>query len=338
MSNLISVILPCFNGGDTLERAVKSVLAQTEKGFEFVIINDGSTDGTARIMDRAASRDRRIRALHRPHRGIVAALNAGISASTGDYIARMDADDVSMPERLELQKAFLDTRPDVGLVASQVRLNRRHKGNRGYAAYVNWTNTLLSHDEISLNQFVESPLAHPSVMFRRSCVHAHGGYRQGPFPEDYEMWLRWLGMGVRMEKLPEILLAWSDSPKRLSRTDSRYSVRAFFKCKMEHLSQWLLINNPHHPNIIVWGAGRVTRKRAEGLTPYGIKIAAYLDIDPKKIGKSIQGRRVNGSNDIPDIKDSFIVPFVGNRGARDLIRARLVDKGFTEGRDFICAA
>jgi glycosyltransferase involved in cell wall biosynthesis len=266
------------------------VLAQTEKGFEFVIINDGSTDGTARIMDRAASRDRRIRALHRPHRGIVAALNAGISASTGDYIARMDADDVSMPERLELQKAFLDTRPDVGLVASQVRLNRRHKGNRGYAAYVNWTNTLLSHDEISLNQFVESPLAHPSVMFRRSCVHAHGGYRQGPFPEDYEMWLRWLGMGVRMEKLPEILLAWSDSPKRLSRTDSR------------------------------------------------IKIAAYLDIDPKKIGKSIQGRRVNGSNDIPDIKDSFIVPFVGNRGARDLIRARLVDKGFTEGRDFICAA
>jgi len=203
---------------------------------------------------------------------------------------------------------------------------------------VDWTNTLLSHDEISLNRFIESPLAHPSVMFRRSCVDEHGGYRQGPLPEDYELWLRWLGMGVRMEKLPETLLEWSDSPERLSRTDSRYAIKAFYQCKMEHLAQWLSINNPHHPDIIVWGAGRVTRKRAEGLLPYGIKIAAYLDMDPKKIGKIFQGRRVGGADDLPDVKGSFVVPFVGSRGARDHIRARLADKGFTEGRDFICAA
>ena len=221
MSNLISVILPCFNGEGTIGRAIESMLGQDEKDFELILINDGSADGTARIIDRAAARDKRIKVLHRPHQGLVATLNAGINASTGEYIARMDADDVSMPERLGLQKAFLDAHPDTGLIASRVRLDRRHRGNRGYATHVDWTNTLLSHTDILLNRFIESPLAHPSVMFRRFCVEKHGGYREGPFPEDYELWLQWIGRGVRMEKLPETLVTWRDSQKRLSRTDSR---------------------------------------------------------------------------------------------------------------------
>ena len=114
-----------------------------------------------------------------------------------------------------------------------------------------WTNGLLTHEEIALARFVESPLAHPSVMFRRSLVERWGGYAEGAFPEDYELWLRWLDAGVRMEKLADPLLIWNDSPTRLSRRDPRYAAEAFYRVKARYLARWLA---PQHAQGTVHGA------------------------------------------------------------------------------------
>ena len=226
----------------------------------------------------------------------------------------------------------------MGLVACRVEFGGNREAQAGYAAYVDWTNSLLEPEAIALNRFVESPLAHPSVMFRRELVDRFGGYRQGAFPEDYELWLRWLDAGVRMAKLPEVLLTWSDPPGRLSRTDGRYSVRAFYECKLEYLARWLAANNPRHPEVIVWGAGRETRKRAELLVRHGIRIVAYVDIDPRKLGQTIHGRPVLREDDLPAPGRGFVVSCVGSRGARDDIRGRLSGRGDVEGVHFILAA
>jgi hypothetical protein len=175
-------------------------------------------------------------------------------------------------------------------------------------------------------------------MFRRTCVEQAGAYRDGAFPEDYELWLRWLEAGVRMAKLPEFLLTWSDPPDRLSRTDRRYAVRAFYRCKAEYLAHWLTRRNPHHPEIILWGAGRETRKRADALLEHGVAIAAYVDIDPRKIGQVIHGIPVIDEDQLPPPGDAFVVSYVGTRGARDDIRSRLAARGFTEGENFIMGA
>src|SRR5207247_9233486 len=127
--------------------------------------------------------------------------------------------------------------------------------------HVDWSNTLLSHQEISLARFVESPVVHPSVMFRRELIDRLGGYAEGQFPEDYELWLRWLEAGVRFEKLPEALLRWRDRDARLSRSDPRYDSEAFYRMKAIYLARWLAANNRHHPKIVVCGAGRLTRRR-----------------------------------------------------------------------------
>jgi glycosyltransferase involved in cell wall biosynthesis len=268
--------------------------------------------------------------------GIVAALNQGIAAASAPYIARMDADDVSRPERLAMQKEFLDMRGDVGLVGCRIAFGGDPVASRGYALHVDWINGLLVPDEIALHRFIESPFAHPSVMFRRELPALHGGYREGFFPEDYELWLRWLDAGVSMAKLPETLLLWNDPADRLSRTDARYSKDAFFRIKAEYLARWLARHNPRHPEITTWGAGRLARRRAEMLLPHGIRIARHVDIAPRLVGRSAGGRPVIGPDDIPP--EDFVVAFVASRGARDLIRARLEALGRVMGRDFMLAA
>ena len=334
----ISVLMPVYNAEDTLPEAIESIRGQTDPAWELLAVDDGSTDASADIIRRYADRDERIRPFFRPHAGIVAALNFGLEQAGGTYIARMDADDRCLPQRLEKQRRFLDTHPDIGLTACLVEHLGDTKRKAGYARYVRWINTQLHHKDIAQNRFIESPLAHPSVMFRRHLVQDFGGYRDGPFPEDYELWLRWLEAGVKMEKVPETLLHWRDEPGRLSRTHKRYSFKAFYRTKAEYLSRWLKDNNPHHPQVIIWGAGRTTRKRADMLTEYGVEISHYVDIDPNKIGHVIHGRPVLSPEEVPEAGTAFIVGYVGSHGANAIIRDHLEQKGYRLGVDYLFAA
>ena len=329
--------MPVWNASDTVAAAIASVQAQTLRDWELLAVDDGSDDGSAALLAAAAATDARIRVLHRPHAGIVAALNAGIAAARAPFIARLDADDICLPERLERQLARLVAEPELGLVGCRVRYGGDRESQAGYAAYVDWTNSLVTAEQIDHERFVESPFAHPSVMFRADLLAAHGGYTDGEFPEDYELWLRWLDTGVRMAKVDAELLIWQDPPGRLSRTDPRYSVDAFHALKARYLAAWLARHNPQHPAVWIWGAGRITRKRAEHLVDHGVRIVGYVDIDPKKIGQIIHGRPVVGPDDLPPPAAAFILPYVANRGARELIAARLAAAGFTIGTNYLPA-
>lgn len=330
----ISVILPVRDAATTLSAALESIREQTLRDIEIIVVDDGSTDSTPEIISRAAQLDSRIVPM-RAGTGLVDALNLGISAAKAPYIARMDADDVSLPERLRLQKSFLDTHPEIDLASCRVAFGGDAGTARGYALHVDWINGLLDHDAIANNRFIESPLAHPSVMFRRELPARHGGYRDGPFPEDYELWLRWLEAGARMAKLPESLVIWNDPPDRLSRVHPRYSREAFFRVKSEYLARWLKQHNPRHPHITTWGAGRLARRRAEQLQTHEVEIERHIDISPRLIGRKTGGRDVIGPDHIR--AGEFVVVFVATRGARDLIRLRLEAQGRVMGRDYICA-
>ncbi|MEA5090190.1 glycosyltransferase family 2 protein [Solidesulfovibrio sp.] len=337
---MVSVVMPVRNAAATLPAALESLFAQTAPDFEIVAVDDGSDDGgaTRAVLEGYAARDARLRVLARDRGGIVAALNAGIAAARGRYIARMDADDVCRPERLARQAASLDAHPEIGLVSCLAAFGGDPGKARGYCAHLDWANGLRDPEAIRFGIFRESPLPHPSVMFRAELPGRHGGYRQGPFPEDYELWLRWLDAGVAMAKVPEPLLVWNDPPGRLSRTDARYDTEAFFRVKAGYLARLLERINPHHPNVLVAGAGRITRRRAEHLLDHGVAITAWLDIDPRKVHCVVGGRPVLPLTDTPPPSDCFVLPYVSSRGAVESLSAFLERRGFRLGRSYLSAA
>lgn len=337
MPPLVSVVLPAHNAAATVARAVAGTRAQTLADWELLTIDDGSTDDTPRVLAELADVEPRLRVLSPGRVGLVAALNVGLAAARGSFLARLDADDEVHPGRLAAQVSLLQADPNLGLASCLVTFGGDRARHAGYAHHVDWLNTLLTPAQIALNRFIESPLAHPSVLFRRELVERHGGYRDGDFPEDYELWLRWLAAGVRMAKVPRPLLTWHDSPDRLSRTDPRYTPEAFYRIKAPWLAREVARVSRDRP-IWLWGAGKPTRQRAAHLLDHGVDFAGYLDIDPRKIGQRIQGLPVRAPSTLPPPGQAFVLSYVANRGARDPIRAELATYGYVEGQDFLCGA
>jgi len=338
MPPVVSVVLPAYNAAMCLAAAVASVRAQSFRDWELVIVDDGSSDETGEIARAMVREDARVRLEHIPHGGVVAAHNAGLDLSRGRFIARMDADDEMHADRFRDQVALLEDRPDIGCASSLVEFGGDRDQARGYALHVEWLNELCEPDDIARCRFVESPVANPSSMVRREVLDRFGSYRESDWPEDYELWLRLLDAGVSIAKVPHVLLRWNDPPHRLSRTDPRYSDRAFYSLKCHYLARWLDRHVAKHRSIWLWGAGRVTRRRFSALTVGGVRLAGFIDIDAKKTGHTIDGVPVIAPNQIPPHEQCFVIGGVGVRGARELIRAELVRQGFREGEDFLMAA
>ncbi len=300
-------------------------------------MDDGSTDGSGELLEDWASMDGRLRVLREPACGLVATLNLGLAACRAPLVARMDADDVSHPRRLEIQTAFLDDHPMVGVVSCRVTHYPRRGVGEGFRIYEQWLNSLLAHDEMFRERFVESPVAHPSVMVRRDILSSAGGYRDLGWPEDYDLWLRLFAAGVHFAKLDHGLFFWREHPGRLSRVHRRYSTEAFLRCKAHFLARGPLSNGRR---AVVWGAGPTGRRLARHLIENGSEIEAFVDIDPAKIGRTARGRPVVDPDRLAGLigDDTVFLAAVASRGARRIIRGRLDGLGLREGSDYWCVA
>ncbi|MEM6264212.1 MAG: glycosyltransferase [Bacteroidota bacterium] len=333
----VSVILPVRNAAGTIESAIQSIIDQTFSELELLVILDGSNQATRDIVKKYARGDRKVQVLEQPPKGIVNALTLGLSHAKGKFIARMDGDDISFPDRIEKQCAFLNESPKIDLVSCLVQHGGDASTQQGYLHYINWINELISPTAIRLNRFVESPLAHPSVMFRTASLATFGSYRKQEGPEDYELWLRWLQQGAHMAKVPEVLLLWNDPDTRLSRTHPAYAENAFLMTKAPYLNQELSNVNSNHPDVAVWGYGRRTRRKLEYLMNSGlaVNIQCYIDVKPPASGFSEAGIPVYNYQDSHTYTDQFILCMVNNRGVRASIREYLIGLNLTEGINFL---
>jgi len=335
----VSVLLPCYNATKTIDETMESLVRQTLADFEIIAIDDGSTDATLGKLKAWAAVDSRIQVLSSAHGGVIAASNAGLKVCTAPYIARMDADDRAYPERLEKQAAYLDAHPEVAVVSSLVKAFPDEDVREGYQVYIRWLNSLVTDEDIRREMFVESPLANPSIMMHSSWFEKMGGYHDYGWPEDYDFLLRMYLAGAKFAKVPQVLLEWRDHPERITRTDSRYSVENFLRAKAYYLARGPL---KERDAIIVWGAGMMGRRLSKQLQNNKLPLVAFVDIDPKKIGRTRRGKPIIAPDDLLDwwgrYESSALLAAVGARGARELIRKRLVKMGLVEGQDWWGAA
>jgi glycosyltransferase involved in cell wall biosynthesis len=200
----LSVAMSVFNGQSHLGLAIESVLAQTFTDFEFLILNDGSTDGSRAIVDSYAANDKRIRAIHRENKGLVVSLNQLVDESRAPLIARMDADDICLPERFEKQMAFIAANPDYGVVGTWTADIDEH----GEPYMIKGADHPTDHEAFIAGIGKGPMLCHPSVVMRRDLVKSVGGYHQAfKHCEDFDLWLR-LATKTKLCSLPERLVRY----------------------------------------------------------------------------------------------------------------------------------
>jgi glycosyltransferase involved in cell wall biosynthesis len=328
----VSVLLPVRDAAASLGGCLRSLAEQSLVDHEVLAIDDGSTDGSGPLLDAAAAQDPRLLVIHTPPLGLVAALNRAAALARSDKLARMDADDVAHPARLERLWSRLNDEPRVDILASRVAFaGEVGRSNAGLRAYVDWTNGLLDHAAMARERFVDAPLVHPSVMLRREVLEHLGGYREFDGPEDYDLWLRAFEQGCRFAKLAEPLLVWRDSAKRLTRSDGRYAPDRFFGLKLAALLRGPL--RDERP-IVLWGAGPIGKRWSRLLREAGRTVAAFVEVNPLKIGQRIHSAPVVGLAAVRAMTGSLHLAAVGQRGARERMRAAARQMGLVEDQNW----
>ena len=204
----VSVIMPVFNGERYLCESITSILGQSFEDLEFIIINDGSTDNTSGIL--RSFKDKRIQLIEREHRGFSPSLNEAIQLSKGSYIARMDADDIAVEDRLRLQYDFIESHSDIDILGGQAEvIDEAGKS-------ICETQNPLSWKNISKHIKYACPLGHVTYFVRKEVYELTKGYRVLPPADDYDFLLRAFDMGFKMRNLPDILVKYRQSQKGMS--------------------------------------------------------------------------------------------------------------------------
>jgi glycosyltransferase involved in cell wall biosynthesis len=330
---LVSVLLPVRDGAAHLAAALESLGRQTLDDFEVLVVDDGSTDASAAIAEEHARQDARFRVLRQPPWGVVAALERARIESRGRVLARMDADDLALPGRLGLQVEALEAG---GLDACGGGIEYFPDGEvrDGLRRYARWLNALVTPELAARDVFVECPLPHPTLVIRREALASAGGYRATGWPEDYDLVLRLWARGARFRNVEAVVLRWREHAGRLSRVAPEYGLDAFVRCKVHHLRRSLL----RRREALVWGAGPVGKAFARELRRQGAVVAAFLDVDERKIGHAVYGIPVLPLDALPRFPDALALGAVAGSAARRQLRGLAAAAGRREGVDFVAVA
>ncbi|HKO92401.1 MAG TPA: glycosyltransferase family 2 protein [Polyangiaceae bacterium] len=338
MTPLISVLLPVHDAQGTLALCLESIRRQRGARWECIAVDDGSSDGSLACLRRAAALDPRVRVLARQHSGIVASLNAGLLECQGKYVARMDADDIMLGDRLRSQVEALERDESLAGVGCHVRIFPRGEHAAGRRPYEGWLNSLRDAAQVRRDAFVECPLAHPSWMLRRSLFERYP-YHARHWPEDYDLLLRLLGDGHELGVVPRRLLCWRDGKGRLSRTSPDYALERFTACKAHFLAQGPLARDARY---VLWGYGKTGRALSRALAEHGKQPCAIVELHPGRVGQTIQGAKVIAPRELPCVSapgaGPFIIASIARPAPRAEVRRALAELGFRELRDFVCAA
>ena len=238
MTPQVTVVMPVRNGARWLGEAVESVVAQTLRDWELVAIDDGSTDATPRILGEFARRDDRIRVIRQEPLGLVVALNRGLAEARSPLLARLDADDRALPERLDRQLRHLGAHPDIGLLGSWAQEIDDGGNRRGHLKPAS------EPEELARVLMRANPFVHSSVMFRTAPVRRLGGFRPAfRAAEDYDLWLR-IAETAKLANLPEALVQYRWHSESVT---NRNAIRQAFSVRLAQRSARARRDNGNDP-------------------------------------------------------------------------------------------
>lgn len=327
---LISILMPVKNVGLYLEECLISIQGQTLEHWELIAVNDHSTDHSENILNSFAAKDSRIRMLQNKGKGIIEALRTGYAESRGNFIHRMDADDLMVLDKLETLKRTLE-KVGMGHVATaKVHYFAKKGVNEGYLRYEKWLNTLCDQNNHWDELFKECVIASPNWMMYRTDFETCGGFNSDIYPEDYDLVFRMFQSGFQVSCAPKVTHLWRDHSERSSRNDANYANNTFFEIKIHYFLA--IKQNPERP-LMIWGAGKKGKRLAKLLQKRNLPFT-WVSNNPNKHGKEIYDQLMESFENIATQDNPQIVITVALKNAKQEIVSFLTNLSLKEGEDY----
>jgi len=345
-TDLVSILLPVGpkslaneQSRSWLQESLDSLLRQSHQALEILIIGPDQNCND-KLSGLRLPFDSRIRQLQRPSPGIVAALNTGLDAARGGWIARMDADDLAHPTRIESQLSYLRENPQIDLCSCDVEIfSDDGPIQRGNLEYMNWLNGLTYAQEIATSLLIESPCPHPTWLMKQSLCQQLSGYRDSNWAEDYDFLLRAHMSGALMGKPRSTntpLLRWRDHDNRLTRQSERYSRSNFIAAKAWAMAHTYL---KERRSAVIIGTGRNAKIMYDALSKQGIKVDYFVDLHTHVKKRSLRHTEIIDYKSIAKRRhgDALLVSVVTRYGARTKLKHWFDENDFVEERDYVFA-
>lgn len=277
----VSIVMPMRNAVPYLTDCIESIINQTHQNWELVVVNDHSTDNSYQIMQHFAGQDERIRVLNANGKGIIDALQQAYAETNGDFITRMDADDLMPPNKLEwfLEAALLHPKAVITGKIKYIGDNLRE----GYIKYEAWMNGLMANENHYQEIYRECVLPSPAWFTSRQIFDHIGGFSHHTYPEDYDLTLRFYTHHVPIKAVQNVVHIWRDYQERTSRNDPNYAFNAFEELKTQY---FLKTDYQSNKELVLWGGGKKGKNIALLLQKHGVKFSWACN-NPKKIGQEI---------------------------------------------------
>ena len=330
----ISILMPFKNTEDYLQECLESILQQEYNFWELIAVNDHSTDSSPEIVQEFSAQDKRIKLFQNSGDGIIPALRLAFHKSSGEYITRMDSDDIMLPGKLD---ALLDPLKEKGkrhVAIGQVRYFSDRGISDGYARYEKWINELTAAGQNYQEIYKECVIPSPCWMIHRKDLLECGAFQQDRYPEDYDLTFRFYEKGMKCIPCDKVLHLWRDYDTRTSRTSEHYAQNYFLDIKLHY---FLKLDYDNKRPLVLWGAGYKGKTLAKGLKQKGIPFTWLCD-NPKKIGKNIYGIPLVQYQELTNLENPQSIITVANKSAQVEIRAYLYSLGLDNTGDsfFFC--
>jgi glycosyltransferase involved in cell wall biosynthesis len=305
---MISILMPVFNAMPYLLPCLDSILAQTEEDWELLVVDDHSTDEGRNLLEDYALMDRRIKPLLNPEKGIVSALRLAFRHAQGEYITRMDADDLMEPSKLQdLRNALLGVGQGYISTSKIKYFSDAGDVQPGYQRYENWLNALMETNTHRQELYKECPIPSPNWMTHRNDLILAGAFDSDYFPDDYDLTFRFFKAGMKIVTVNKVLHHWRDHASRTTRMDIQYANPYFLELKINYFLQ--IDFKPNQP-LILWGAGKKGKMCAKLLIASNISFSWITDT-PTKIGHFIYDIKLESSESIKTQINPQIIVAIG---------------------------
>ncbi len=326
----VSILIPVRNGEQFLEECLDSIIRQTYLDWELIVVDDHSSDGTELILKNYSNQDNRITFLKNSGKGIIDALQLAYSKSSGEFITRMDADDIMIPNKIELMVQKLEQKGKGFVAVGLVEYFAKNGVGEGYFKYQEWLNDLTLTERNFEEVYRECVIPSPSWMVFREDFESLGAFNSAIYPEDYELTFRMYKQGLKVASIDQVIHKWRDYSTRTSRTDPHYSDNFFLPLKMKYFMELHRdINRP----LEVWGAGNKGKELAKYLIEQNIEFEWACN-NPNKIGKDIYGKILISDKEIFTRENPQILIAIRNEKATAQIKKVFNSKNLTPNLDY----